>query len=289
MRQVTVIGLGIMGGGIAANLLKSGVPLVVNTRTQSKAQSLVEQGARWADTPALAAAGSDVVISVVGNDTDSRAVWTGESGALAGLAAGAIAVERSTLSLGWVRELRGLVEARGAKLVDAPLTGSKDAAQAGKLTVLVGATPEMLERLRPILSGYASTIVHLGPPGSGAAYKLINNMVVAVQIAAAGEALALAERLGLDLAIAGPTLASGAAGSPSLKGKMAAMLAHNHSDQHFALRWMSKDVAYAMRAAEEAGIILPVTEVTRAQYERAMAAGSADLDFSAIAEVPRAP
>jgi 3-hydroxyisobutyrate dehydrogenase len=236
----------------------------------------------------VAAAGSDVVISVVGDDTDSRAVWMGESGALAGLAAGAIAVESSTLSLGWVRELRGLVEARGAELVDAPLTGSKDAAQAGKLTVLIGATPEMLERLRPILSSYAATIVHLGPPGSGAAYKLVNNMLVAAQVAAAGEALALAEKLGLDMSIAGPTLASGAAGSPSVKGKMAAMLSHDHHDRHFALRWMNKDVVYALRAAEETGMSLPVTEAARAQFERAMTSGFADLDFSAIAEVPRA-
>ncbi len=125
MTKVALFGQGLMGSGIAQNILKAGFPLTIYNRTKAKALPQLEKGAQWADTPSGAAGAADVIISVVGDDAASRAIWLGEDGALAGLRPGALAVECSTLSLDWVRELHALVTGRGCRFMDAPLTGSK--------------------------------------------------------------------------------------------------------------------------------------------------------------------
>ena len=287
MANIAVLGLGIMGSGIAANLVRAGHSVRVFNRTPAKAQSLIEQGAVWASTPAGAAAQAELVFSVVGDDAASRAVWTGPTGALAGMARGALAVECSTLSLPWANELRALARAQDVELVDAPLAGSKVAAQAGALTTIVGATPETFARLNPILAAFASSIVHMGGPGTGSAMKLINNMVGGTLIALVGEALALAEQLDLNVELAGQVLMTGPAASGLVKMKMASILAHSFQEQHFALRWMAKDMRYALLAAEAARLSLPVAATAHQVYEGATEAGQGDLDFAAIAEWPR--
>src|SRR5574337_596041 len=160
MQRIALMGLGIMGSGIAQNLLKHGFPLAVYNRTREKAQPLLAEGAQWADSPRAAAAQAEVVISVVGDDAASRAVWLGPEGALAGAPPGAVIVECSTLSLDWMRELNGLAQERSLRCVDAPLAGSKLAAEGGTLTLLVGAEPAVLESLRPVLQAFGSHIVH---------------------------------------------------------------------------------------------------------------------------------
>ncbi len=295
MTQVALLGLGIMGSGIAQNLLKAGFPLTVYNRTKAKALPLMEKGAKWAETPAAAAAAADVVISVVADDTASRAVWlgapgeTGKTGAVVGLRPGAIAVESSTVSLDWVRELQAQVRDRGGRFMDASLMGSKPVAQAGTLALTVGAEPETLEAARPVLSAFAPTIIHFGPPGAGITYKLINNMVAGAQLAALGEAIALAERAGLDMKIVLQTITSGNVASPMVKFKAEHMIDRDHTDQHFALRWMHKDMTYALRAADQIGVALPTIAVARELYRLAMQAGMADLDSGAVAEVMRGP
>src|SRR6266508_2922425 len=138
MNKVAFLGLGIMGGGMAQNLLKAGFPLTVYNRTRAKADPLAALGARVAGTPREAAANADIVIAMVGDDMASRAVWLGADGALAGARAGAVLVECSTLSLEWVRELAGLASERKLDFLDSPVTGSKDAAAAGELKLMVG-------------------------------------------------------------------------------------------------------------------------------------------------------
>jgi 3-hydroxyisobutyrate dehydrogenase-like beta-hydroxyacid dehydrogenase len=241
----------------------------------------------WAATPAEAAAGAELVFSVVGDDAASRAVWTGPTGALAGLAAGSLAVECSTLSLVWANELRALARAQDVELVDAPLAGSKEAARAGKLTTMVGATPETFARLNPILAAFTSSIVHMGGPGTGTAMKLINNMVGGTLVALVGEALALAEELNLNVELAGQVLMTGPAASGIVKMKMQSMLDHSYDDQHFALHWMAKDLRYALAAAEAARLSVPVAATAYKLYEAATEAGRGELDFAAIAETPR--
>jgi 3-hydroxyisobutyrate dehydrogenase len=282
-----VIGLGIMGGGIARNLLKGGFAVTVYNRTRDKAQPVIDVGATWADSPRLAAAEADIVISVVGDDAASRSIWLGEQGALAAMRAGAVAVECTTLSMGWVRELAGHAEARGVRFVDAPMAGSKAAASAGQLSLFVGAEPALFEEIRPVLAVFASNIIHFGPLGAGAMYKLINNMIAAAHLTALAEGIAMAEKAGLDMATVTRALTSGAVSSPIVKMKVQQVVERNHTDTHFALRWMHKDLTYALRAADELGVPLPSVALAHELLRMAMQQGWADQDFAVVAEIVR--
>ncbi|HEX5689775.1 MAG TPA: NAD(P)-binding domain-containing protein, partial [Roseiflexaceae bacterium] len=160
MLKVALLGLGTMGAGMADNLLKAGFPLAVYNRTRAKAAPLAAKGARVADTPREAANGADIVIGMVGDDVASRAIWLGEDGALAGAPEGAVMVECSTLSLEWVRQLAAQVAARGMAFLDSPVAGSKDAAEAGQLKLMVGGESAALERARPALEAFSQRIFH---------------------------------------------------------------------------------------------------------------------------------
>lgn len=287
MRQVALLGLGIMGAGMARNLLKAGFPLTVWNRTAAKAKPFEAHGATVAPTPRAAAEAAEVVIAMVGDDLASREVWTGEQGALAGARPGTILVECSTLSLDWVRELSALARERGALLVDSPVTGSKEAAEAGTLGLLVGGDAAAVERIRPILEAVSAKITHLGPTGSGAAMKLVNNLMSAVQVAALAEGLALAERAGLDMARVVPLIINGGPGSPVVKGKAARMAARDYANTQFALRWMHKDTTYAMRLADEHGVPMPTVAAAREVYRAARNLGFDEADFAAVIEAIR--
>jgi 3-hydroxyisobutyrate dehydrogenase len=287
MRPIALLGLGVMGAGMAGCLLRAGFPLTVYNRTAAKAAPFVERGAALAATPREAAVCADIVISMVGDDDASRAVWLGPDGALAGAGAGSVLVECSTLSLDWVRELAGLAAERGLPLLDAPVTGSREAAAAGELRLLVGGEAAALERARPALEAVSQRIVHLGPSGSGALMKLVNNLMGAVQIAALAEGLLLAERGGLHMAEVVPLIINGAPGSPIVKGKAARIAARDYSDTQFALRWMHKDTTYALRAADAFGVPMPTLAAAREVYRLARNRGLDDADFAAVAEALR--
>ena len=287
MRPIALLGLGVMGAGMAGCLLRAGFPLTVYNRTAAKAAPFDERGAALAATPREAAVGADIVISMVGDDDASRAVWLGPDGALAGAGAGSVLVECSTLSLDWVRELAGLAAERGLPLLDAPVTGSREAAAAGELRLLVGGEAAALERARPALEAVSQRIVHLGPSGSGALMKLVNNLMGAVQIAALAEGLLLAERGGLHMAEVVPLIINGAPGSPIVKGKAARIAARDYSDTQFALRWMHKDTTYALRAADAFGVPMPTLAAAREVYRLARNRGLDDADFAAVAEALR--
>ncbi len=287
MTHVTVLGLGIMGSGIAHNILKAGYPLTVYNRTKEKAAPLIAAGAQWADSPALAAQNADVVISVVGDDGASRSMWLGEHGALGAMRPQAIGVECSTLSLEWVRTLHAAAQAREIGLIDAPLGGSKPAAEAGTLTLFVGAEPEALAIAGPILSTFANNILHFGPPLSGTIYKLVNNLQAGVHMAALCEGLALAEQAGLTRDVVLAAVTSGGVASPIVKGKAARVIDRDYDEVHFALRWMHKDLTYALQAADELGVPMPLVAAAREVYKLAMLSGLADLDMAAVAEVAR--
>lgn len=285
MTKLALFGLGTMGAGIAANLLKAGHILTVWNRTASRAQPLAEAGARVAASPAEAAREAEIVFSVVGDDEASRAVWLGAEGALEAMAPGAVVVECSTLSVDWISELHGLAQARSLAFMDAPLGGSKAAAKDGTLTLFIGAEAGVLETVRPVLTTFANNLIHFGPPGSGATYKLINNMLGSIHLAALSEALALAEKAGLNQDTVAHALTTGAASSPIVKGKIGRMLKREYGDPDFAMRWMHKDVTYALRAAEAHGLRLGMASASRQRYHLAMERGLADEDFAAVREV----
>jgi 3-hydroxyisobutyrate dehydrogenase len=287
MQHIAVLGLGIMGGGIARNLLKAGYPLAVYNRTKQKAQPLIDAGATWADSPRAAAEGADIVISVVGDDAASRGIWLGEQGALGAMKQNAVALECTTLSVGWVREMASQAQAKGVRFVDAPMAGSKAAAAAGQLTLFVGARAELFEELRPVLAAFATNVIHFGPTGSGAMYKLINNMIAATHATALAEGIAMAEKAGLDMNTVLQTITTGAVGSPIVKMKAQQMVSRDHTDTNFALRWMHKDLTYALRAADELGVAVPDAALAHELLRMAMQRGWADQDFAVVAEIAR--
>jgi 3-hydroxyisobutyrate dehydrogenase len=189
--RVALSGLGLMGAGMAANLLRAGYPLTLYNRSREKASPFLEQGARVADTPRESAADADVILSMVADDAASRGVWLGEDGALAGAPGGALCIESSTLSVGWVRELGAAAAERGPDFLDAPVTGSRTQAAAGELLFLVGGSATALQRATPVLTAMGRGVVHVGAAGSGALLKLVNNFLCGVQAASLAEALAL--------------------------------------------------------------------------------------------------
>jgi 3-hydroxyisobutyrate dehydrogenase len=223
---------------------------------------------------------------MVADDTASRAIWLGEAGALVGAQPGTLLIESSTLSTGWVRELAGLTQERGCSFLDAPVTGSKPQAEAGELIFLVGGEASDIERARPVLEAMGRRIEHFGPTGSGATMKLINNLMGGVQIAVLAEGLLLAEQAGLNMEKVVPLLINGAPGSPIVKGKAARIVARDYNT-HFALRWMHKDLSYALEEAMHQTVSMPTVAAAREVYRLAMSHGLSEEDFSAVAEALR--
>jgi 3-hydroxyisobutyrate dehydrogenase len=287
MQTVALLGLGVMGSGMAQNLLKAGFSLTVYNRTRAKAKPLAAKGARVAETPKEAVSAAQVILSMVGDDTASRAMWLGENGALAGAKPDTVLVECSTLSLDWVRELAGHAASHNLAFLDSPVTGSKDAAEAGELRLLVGGDAAVLERVRPVLEAMSRRIDLFGPTGSGALVKLINNLMGGVQAVVLAEGLALAERAALDMEQVVSFIINGAPGSPIVKGKAARMAARDYADTQFALKWMHKDTTYALRAADEFGVPMPTVAVAREVYRMAHNLGLGEADFAAVIEALR--
>ena len=248
--KIALLGLGLMGTGMAGRLLGAGYALTVYNRSAEKAQALVKQGAKAASTPAEAAAGAEIVISMLADDDVCRQVWLGASGALAAAPAGAVLVECSTVTPAWIEELDRAARARSLELIDAPVTGSRMQAAAGQLLFLAGGSEEVIGRLTPVLQTMSRGIVHVGPIGSGARLKLINNFLCGVQAASLAEAMGLIERSGLDREQALRVLAEGAPGSPLLKTLSGRMTSHEYEPQ-FAAKLMAKDLRYAVAEGKQ--------------------------------------
>jgi 3-hydroxyisobutyrate dehydrogenase len=285
MIRVAVLGLGIMGRGIAGNLLRKGFSVAVWNRTAARAEPFRALGADVAASPAAAAAGADMVIDVVTDVAASREVWTGGAGALSAMSPGSTAVECATLTAGWIRELDALARSRKIAFIDCPMTGSKDGAEKGTLTLLIGAEPSDLEKVRPVLEAFSARIFHFGPPGKGTEYKLINNLMLAIQTLATVEGIALAKGAGLDLPVVAEAIQAGAMASPIVKAKLPSMLKQDFSDTQFALRWMLKDLRYALELARELGVDLPMLEKTCELYTQAEARGWGDQDYAVVAKL----
>ncbi|HEY4211263.1 MAG TPA: NAD(P)-dependent oxidoreductase [Steroidobacteraceae bacterium] len=289
MSRVAFIGLGRMGSGMARAVLAAGHPLTVFNRTAARCEELAGLGVSIASSPARACEGADAVISMVADDAASRAVWEGPDGILAGdLKQGALAIECSTLSHAWVMQLASKTSARGLRYIDAPVTGLASTAAAGGLTLLVGADAADLESARPLLTGLANRIVHFGPVGSGTAYKLIINLLGAVQIASAAESMALAESAGLNLATVAEAISTGQAASPQVVRNTQRMVEGQHErDILFTPQLRLKDVRYAIELADELGMQSPFGELARRTFEQLCQLGHGDVNESSVLEVAR--
>src|SRR5437763_5626136 len=250
MTKVGFIGLGRMGHGMAGRYLDAGFSVAVWNRSKAKAEDLIARGARWATSPADAADGADAVVTMVADDAASRAVWLGKDGAAATMKAGSLAIECSTVShqhaLDMARELRG----RGLIYIDCPVTGLPQAAAAGKLTLLVGADAADLDSAKPYLAPIGDVVRHFGAVGTGTVFKLINNLIGAVQIASLAEGVAMAEQAGLDMKLVAEALATGAVASPQVIRHSKRMVARDFSGASFTAALRHKDAAYAVALAE---------------------------------------
>jgi 3-hydroxyisobutyrate dehydrogenase len=285
--RVAVLGLGTMGMGMAKNLLKAGFSVSVYNRTRAKAEQLGAAGAQITDTPAEAARDAEVAISMLSDDDASRRTWTGQHGALNGVKPGAVIVESSTVTPAWIAELAGLSLEHSLSLLDAPVTGSRVQAESGQLTFLVGGDAGVLERARPALAAMSKEIVLLGPLGSGARMKLINNFLCGVQVASLAEGLAWIERSGLVREQALKILCKGAPGSPLINAISARMVTATY-DVNFLLSLMRKDLRYADADAAALGVDLRAAKTAETRFAEAAAAGYADKDMSAVIEPFRA-
>lgn len=271
--RVAVLGLGIMGSGMAHRLLSSGFQVAVYSRNREKAKPLADAGAFAAASPYEAASRADVIISMVADDFASRAVWLGEKGSLAGAKAGSILVESSTLTVAWVKELAAAATQRGCDFLDAPVTGTKPHAESGQLLFLVGGKESALDKGRDV--------VYLGPTGSGALIKLVNNFLAAVQAVSFGEALALIEAGGLDRDKAIAILTDGVPGSPMVK-RVATRVATGDFTPHFFMRLMAKDVGYAIEEGKSRGVAMPTASAALSVFKGAIETGRGEEDFTAV-------
>jgi 3-hydroxyisobutyrate dehydrogenase len=265
MARVAFIGLGRMGHGMAGRYLDAGFAVAVWNRSKAKAEDLIARGARWATSPEDAAIDADAVVTMVADDEASRAVWLTKDGAAATMKAGSIAIECSTVSHQHALYLSHELRSRGLIYIDCPVTGLPDAAASGKLTLLVGAEPADLERARPFLVPLSTTIRHFGAVGTGTVYKLINNLMGAIQIAGIAEGLAIAEQAGLDMKLVVEAVESGVAASPQVIRHSKRMAARNFSGATFTAALRHKDAAYAVALAE--GLLSDVPLMGRAAVE----------------------
>jgi len=283
MQRVALLGLGTMGTGMAANWLAKGFALSIWNRTPAKAQALAAKGAKAAATPREAAAGADCIFAMVADDVASRSVWLGADGALAGAKPGAVVVESSTLTPDWVRELAGHARAKGCGFLDAPVGGSRLAAASGELRLFIGGDAATLDKVRPALIAIGNKIDLLGPAGAGATWKLINNQLVAAQIAALAEALDVARKAGFRPVQISSLILNGAALSPIVKMKLASMLESDYDEADFALSLMLKDARYAAALAQSLGAPAEMISGAVKAFARAEAKGFGAKDIAAVA------
>ncbi|MBU6270172.1 MAG: NAD(P)-dependent oxidoreductase [Betaproteobacteria bacterium] len=281
MSVIAFIGLGAMGGPMAANLLAAGHALRVWNRNPAKAEPLVAAGATACQRIAEAVRGAQFVVSMVADDLATRAVMLGEDGVVASAAPGTLILDCSTNTPAMVREVARAAAARGIAHVDAPVSGSLAQARGRELVFMVGGEAVDVERALPLLQAMGKSHRHMGPSGAGATIKLINNMLSGTVNAAIAEALLVAQAAGLDPEATQFVLGEGAAGSRLFKTKMPKIYARDFSPQ-FQLALMEKDLRYFLSLAQELDRPVPIASLVRSQMQAARRADLGGLDVSAV-------
>ena len=284
IRRVAVVGTGRMGAAMVGRLCDAGFDVVVYNRTQAKSAAVADShGATVSPSPREAVAAADAVLVSLADDDALRDTYGGNDGIIAGLRAGCVVADTSTVAPDTVRELAQDVGAVGADLLDTPVSGSVSTVEQGALTIMVGGDVDALDRIRPMLLPLAARIVHLGPIGSGAAMKLAVNGVIHALNLAVAEALILAERAGLDREAAYDVLAGSAVGAPFVQYKRAAFLTPDDVPVAFSLDLVAKDLDLAAALAAEVGAPVAQLPANRDVVARALDAGYGAADLSALA------
>lgn len=291
--SIAFIGLGVMGGPMTGHLAQAGYRVTAYNRSPARAQEWrrlwQDEGLdiAFADTPAKAAAGADIVFVCVGNDEDLAEVTLGKDGVLATMQSGALLVDHTTISAAMARHLAGEAQAHGIAAVDAPVSGGEAGAVNGQLAIMCGGSDEAVERARPVMDCYAKAIVHVGPSGAGQTAKMANQMCIAGVLGGLSEAIRLAEAAGLDPDKTYEAICGGAAQSWQMDNRWKTMTA-GEFDFGFAIDWMRKDLGYALDEAKRLGLSSPVTALVDQFYADVQAAGGGRQDTSAlISRLPR--
>jgi 3-hydroxyisobutyrate dehydrogenase-like beta-hydroxyacid dehydrogenase len=279
--RLALVGTGMMGDRIGRRLLDAGHELAVHNRTVERTKTLAEAGARVTATPRDAAAGADVVLTMLADPAAVRAVGFGGDGLLAGMEGGALWVDLSTVSPADSREFAASARERGVRMLDAPVSGSLGAAERGMLVLLVGGAKSDVAAARPVLDVLGRATIHLGPNGAGSAGKLAVNAFLLSAMAAAIEAMRLGESQGIEPAALLAGLSRTEIMPAWAVGKLE-RLEEGDLRPQFSLALADKDLQLMRATAAEAGVEMPLLEAVRGLYAAALAAGRGDLDYSAV-------
>ncbi|MBW1780760.1 MAG: NAD(P)-dependent oxidoreductase [Deltaproteobacteria bacterium] len=284
--QLAFIGLGTMGGPMAANLLKAGHQVTVHNRTRDKEEPLAAKGAKRAASPKEAASEAEVVFLCVSDTPDVEQVLFGQDGVATGAKPGAVVADMSTISPAATRRFAAALSEKGIMMVDAPISGGSEGAVNGTLAIMVGGEPANVEKVEPALEAMGRSITHVGPIGAGQMTKAINQVILAGYYLATGEGIALGLKAGLDVKKVVQAIGGGAAASWVLSNRSNNMI-ENTYPLGFRVRLHHKDLRIALETAAELNISLPVAGIV-AQYENGLLAnGYGDEDVSALARVVR--
>ncbi len=279
---VGFIGLGLMGRPMASNLLKAGFSVTVWNRTPGRAADMAKIGARIATSPHQAAAAADVLITMVSDPPALESVLWGTQGALDGLRRGSLYLDSSTVAPALARRIAAACSERGVEFLDAPVTGGTWGAEKGELVFMVGGSAETLKRAELVLGAMGKRWFHLGPHGAGQTVKLAMNMILALQVDALAEALALVTGAGVPAQNLIDVLQSSMARAAVLDVKAPMILEQNYAPS-FPLRLMHKDLGLALDLANQMGIPLPATATAREIYNSVKGAAKEDVDYAAVA------
>ncbi len=282
MAKVAFLGLGVMGFPMAGHLAAKGHEVTVYNRTAAKAEAWVaKHGGRMATTPRAAAEGQDFVMACVGNDADLRGVCTGEDGAFAGMKAGAVFVDHTTVSAQVTREMDALARGLGLGFVDAPVSGGQAGAENGVLSVMCGGDVSHYVEAEPVIAAYARICKRLGDSGAGQIAKMMNQICIAGLVQGLSEALAFGEKAGMDGKAVVEVISGGAAGSWQMNNRHQTML-DDHFTHGFAVDWMRKDLGICLATANEIGASLPVTALVDQFYKDVQNMGGGRWDTSSL-------
>ncbi len=283
--KIGFIGLGIMGSRMAANLLKKGHDLVVYNRTRQKADSLIAQGAVWAQTPAEVGEKVSALITMLSKpDAVAETALLGKYGFLHRLAPNSLWIDCSTVNPSFSRLMANEAKQRKIRFLDAPVAGSKGPAEQGQLLFFVGGEKDDVEQARPLLAAMGKAVFHIGGHGMGTAMKMVNNVILAQAMAAFCEAVVLGQSLGISNEQLLDTLLSSPVAAPFLALKRT-KIEESRFDPEFPLQWMHKDLQLASDTAYETGAALPLANLTKEIYALAVKNGLGEQDFSAVLKV----
>jgi 3-hydroxyisobutyrate dehydrogenase-like beta-hydroxyacid dehydrogenase len=281
MSQLGFVGLGVMGGRIAGRLLAAGHAVTGWNRTRAKADRLMAEGLRWAESPRAVAEASDVTFSMVTGTSALRAVAEGPDGVLAGLRPGKVYVDMSTVSPEASRALAGQVAERGAAMLDAPVSGSVVTLEEGRLSIMAGGDPAVFDRTLPVLRDIGPTVTHVGPNGLAVLMKIATNLSLAVQMVAFSEGVLLAEKGGIPRETAVEVLLGSVIASPMVRYRGPFVL-KMPEEAWFDVDMMQKDMLLALEAGRDLDVPLPTTAVTNELLTTARAMGLAQRDFATL-------